>query len=53
MAEWQRIDYGKKIRNYGLLRGASSLTAFTSLRSSIVGRLECEFMTFGLPKSKR
>ena len=38
MAEWQRIDYGKKIRNYGLLRGASSLTAFTSLRSSIVGR---------------
>ena len=38
MAEWQRIDYGKKIRNYGLLRGASSLTAFTSLRSSIIGR---------------
>ena len=38
MAEWQRIDYGKKIRNYGLLRGASSLTAFTSLRSSTVGR---------------
>ena len=35
---WQRIDYGRKIRNYGLLRGASSLTAFTSLRSSIVGR---------------
>ena len=35
---WQRIDYGKKIRNYGLLRGASSLTAFTSLRSSTVGR---------------
>ena len=35
---WQRIDYGRKIRNYGLLRGASSLTAFTSLRSSTVGR---------------
>lgn len=35
---WQRIDYGKIIRNYGLLRGASSLTAFTSLRSSTVGR---------------
>ncbi len=27
MDDWQRIDYGKKIRNYGLLRGASSLTA--------------------------
>ena len=38
LESWQRIDYGKKIRNYGLLRGASSLTAFTSLRSSTVGR---------------
>ena len=38
LESWQRINYGKKIRNYGLLRGASSLTAFTSLRSSTVGR---------------
>ena len=36
--DWQRIDYGGKIRNYGLLRGASSLTSFMSLRSSTVGR---------------
>ena len=36
--DWRRIDYGKKIRNYGLLRGASSLTSFMSLRASTVGR---------------
>ena len=36
--DWRRIDYGGKIRNYGLLRGASSLTSFMSLRSSTVGR---------------
>ncbi|MFQ9805768.1 MAG: hypothetical protein ACLR07_04385 [Christensenellales bacterium] len=36
---WQRIDYGKIIRNYGLLRGASSLTAFTSLRPRPSGAL--------------
>ncbi len=35
---WQRIDYGGKLRNYGLLRGASSLTSFMSLRASVVGR---------------
>jgi uncharacterized membrane protein YfhO len=33
-----RIDYGPRLRNYGLLTGRSSLTAFQSLRSSIVGR---------------
>ncbi|MEI3405660.1 MAG: YfhO family protein [Christensenellales bacterium] len=36
--DWRRIDYGKKIRNYGLLRGASSLTSFMSLRASTIGR---------------
>ena len=35
---YARIDYGAKIRNYGLLRGQSSLTCFSSLRSSTVGR---------------
>ena len=33
-----RIDYSRKLRNYGLLRGQSSLTCFTSLRTSTVGR---------------
>ena len=36
--EYKRIDYGKRIRNYGLLRGHSSLTCFTSLRTSTVGK---------------
>lgn len=36
--EYARIDYGTKLRNYGLLRGQSSLTCFQSLRSSTVGR---------------
>ena len=35
---YTRIDYSPKLRNYGLLRGQSSLTCFTSLRSSVVGR---------------
>lgn len=35
---YTRIDYGKRLRNYGLLRGQSSLTCFNSLRSSIIGR---------------
>ena len=35
---FRRIDYGKILRNYGLLRGASSLTCFSSLRTSTVGR---------------
>ena len=35
---YSRIDYSPMLRNYGLLRGQSSLTCFTSLRSSIVGR---------------
>ena len=35
---YTRIDYSPMLRNYGLLRGRSSLTCFTSLRSSTVGR---------------
>lgn len=35
---YTRIDYSPKLRNYGLLRGQSSLTCFTSLRTSTVGR---------------
>ncbi len=38
LSGWQRIDYDGKLRNYGLLRGASSLTSFMSLRASVVGR---------------
>lgn len=37
-SEYKRIDYGKRLRNYGLLRGHSSLTCFSSLRTSTVGR---------------
>ena len=36
--EYKRIDYGKMLRNYGLIRGDSSLTCFSSLRTSTVGR---------------
>lgn len=36
--EYYRIDYSRKLRNYGLIRGQSALTCFTSLRSSTVGR---------------
>ncbi|MBQ8095014.1 MAG: YfhO family protein [Clostridia bacterium] len=36
--DYTRIDYGLKLRNYGLLRGSSSLTIFHSLRQSITGR---------------
>ena len=35
---YTRIDYGAMLRNYGLLRGYSSLTCFSSLRTSTVGR---------------
>ena len=35
---YTRIDYGPRLRNYGLLRGQSSLVCFSSLRSSTVGR---------------
>ena len=35
---YKRIDYGSMLRNYGLLRGCSSLTCFSSLRTSTVGR---------------
>ena len=35
---YARIDYSRKLRNYGLLRGQSSLTCFTSLRTSTVGK---------------
>ncbi len=33
-----RIDYSKMLRNYGLIRGQSSLTVFSSLRTSTLGR---------------
>ena len=36
--EYKRIDYGRRLRNYGLIRGHSSLTCFSSLRTSTVGR---------------
>lgn len=36
--EYKRIDYGRMLRNYGLLRGHSSLTCFSSLRTSTVGK---------------
>ena len=35
---YKRIDSGLRLRNYGLLRGQSSLTCFQSLRSSTIGR---------------
>ena len=35
---YTRIDHGAMIRNYGLLRGQSSLVCFSSLRTSTVGR---------------
>ena len=37
-SNYTRIDYGTRIRNYGLLRGTSSLTVFHSLRQSLTGR---------------
>jgi len=35
---YKRIDYGRMLRNYGLIRGQSSLTCFSSLRTSTVGK---------------
>ena len=35
---YKRIDYGPMLRNYGLIRGNSSLTCFSSLRTSTVGK---------------
>ena len=35
---YKRIDYGPMLRNYGLVRGMSSLTCFSSLRTSTVGK---------------
>lgn len=35
---FKRIDYGRRLRNYGLVRGCSSLTCFSSLRTSTVGK---------------
>lgn len=37
-SEYKRIDYGPMLRNYGLLRGNSSLTCFSSLRTATIGR---------------
>ena len=36
--DYARIDYGPRLRNYGLLRDQSSLTCFNSLRASTIGR---------------
>lgn len=48
--EYKRIDYGKQLRNYGLIRGCSSLTCFSSLRTSTVGRF-VEMAGFGYGES--
>ena len=49
-AEFYRIDYPKKLRNYGLIRDQSSLTIFSSLRSSVVGKFTT-MLDFGYPDS--
>lgn len=48
--EFYRIDYPKRLRNYGLIRDQSSLTVFSSLRSSVVGVLTT-MLDFGYPDS--
>lgn len=48
--EYKRIDYGKRLRNYGLIRGCSSLTCFSSLRTSTMGRF-VEMAGFGYGES--
>lgn len=48
--EYRRIDYGPRLRNYGLARGQSSLTCFSSLRTSTVGRF-VEMAGFGYAES--
>ncbi len=45
-----RIDHGKKLRNYGLIRGQSSLTSFSSLRPGLVNRF-AQMAGFGLSQS--
>ncbi len=45
-----RIDHGDMLRNYGLLLGRSSLTSFSSLRTSAVGRF-VEMAGFGYDES--
>ncbi len=45
-----RIDHGKRLRNYGLLRGTGSLRSFMSLRASLVGRF-VSMMGFGWDES--
>ena len=49
-AEFKRIDYGRMIRNYGLIRGQSSLTCFSSLRTATIGRF-ISFADFGYDES--
>ena len=48
--EYYRIDYSRKLRNYGLIRGQSSLTCFSSLRSSTIGRFT-QMAGFGASES--
>lgn len=47
---FKRIDYGRMLRNYGLIRGQSSLTCFSSLRTSTVGKF-VSFADFGYDES--
>ncbi len=47
---YKRIDYGRLLRNYGLIRGQSSLTCFSSLRTSTVGKF-VSFADFGYDES--
>ena len=47
---FKRIDYGRMIRNYGLIRGQSSLTCFSSLRTATIGRF-ISFADFGYDES--
>ena len=49
-AAYKRIDYGGMLRNYGLIRGHSSLTCFSSLRTSTVGKF-VEMAGFGYGES--
>ena len=49
-SEYKRIDYGRMLRNYGLVRGQSSLTCFSSLRTATIGKF-ISFANFGYDES--
>jgi len=48
--DFVRIDHGRKLRNYGLIRGQSALTSFSSLRPGLVNRF-AEMAGFGYSQS--